>query len=717
MQQLCCATNNDTIRFKLDTQEIVYTIDMFRDTLKMPVETPDNPFVAPVNIEIIESFMHTVAIKNVIQYPRFPKLIIADFIKKYSSISPRLEKDYHSIKEDIPLVSVYTMRNVTIRGMLIPNAFLTKKICATDDYKEKKKQSTTPIPPPSDDRERDEITEATLLSLTLQKTALVLEAQENVTKVQKKLEEDEIEKIVEGEEDAESYVSEFVDSMFNDDDDFGTKIELESHKGSPEVVVDYEVNEKEKQDERKMMMMRKQMLRLRKKTMMITLIIRWSKLMQRVVWRLGISRGKLKPKADIGVFVGYAPAKKAYQIYNRQTRLIMETIYVEFDEMTTMAFKQLGSGPELQLMTLGTISLGLVQNPPSSTPSVPPTKNNWDILFQPMFDEYFNPPSSVFFSTLLAPVEPKNYKEASLDSSWIEAMQEEIYEFKRLEESFIPVAIIEDIRIFVANATNKNMTIYKMDVKTAFLYGKLREEASRAWYDMLSKFLLSQEFSKGVVDPTLFTRKECKDILLKSGMETSDSVGTLMVDKTKLDRDQHGKPIDPTHYRVMDVSLPEWNPEYGSLKLEEEEIEKMVEGEEDAKSYASDFADSMFNDDDFGTKIEPESHKESPKVVFDDKVNEKEKQDEKKDDDAKKTNAVIEEKNNDDHIDNTLVGTHATDTMETRNEQMQTLIPTPTRSPRKDLSSDNTISKELTANVSPTTTTTSKDSSKSKSKR
>ncbi|GJY23634.1 hypothetical protein Tco_0397292 [Tanacetum coccineum] len=46
-------------------------------------------------------------------------------------------------------------------------------------------------------------------------------------------------------------------------------------------------------------------------------------------------------------------------------------------------------------MTPGTISLGLVQNPSSLTPSLAPTKKDWDILFQPMFDEYFNPPSSV----------------------------------------------------------------------------------------------------------------------------------------------------------------------------------------------------------------------------------------------------------------------------------------------------------------------------------
>ncbi|GJZ85354.1 retrovirus-related pol polyprotein from transposon TNT 1-94 [Tanacetum coccineum] len=119
--------------------------------------------------------------------------------------------------------------------------------------------------------------------------------------------------------------------------------------------------------------------------------------------------------------------------------------------------------------------------------------------------------------------------------------QEESINF---EESFAPVAKIEAIRIFVANETNKNMTIFKMDVKTGFLNGELKEEvyvsqpegfvdqdnrshvyklkkalcglkqAPRAWYDMLSIFLISQHFSKGAVDPTLFTRKSGNDLLL-----------------------------------------------------------------------------------------------------------------------------------------------------------------------------------------------------------
>nr|GFB62223.1 hypothetical protein [Tanacetum cinerariifolium] len=99
--------------------------------------------------------------------------------------------------------------------------------------------------------------------------------------------------------------------------------------------------------------------------------------------------------ADIGIFIGYAPTKKAFRIYNRRTRRIVETIHVDFDELTAMASEQSSLGPELQEITPGTISLGLVQKSSSSTSYVPPSRNDWDLLFQPMFDELLNPPPSV----------------------------------------------------------------------------------------------------------------------------------------------------------------------------------------------------------------------------------------------------------------------------------------------------------------------------------
>nr|GFB12296.1 retrovirus-related Pol polyprotein from transposon TNT 1-94 [Tanacetum cinerariifolium] len=80
--------------------------------------------------------------------------------------------------------------------------------------------------------------------------------------------------------------------------------------------------------------------------------------------------GKLQPKADIGIFI-------------------------DFDELTAMASEQTSSGPTLNEMTPAIISSGLMQKPSSSTPYVPPSRNDWDFLFQPMFDELLNPPPSV----------------------------------------------------------------------------------------------------------------------------------------------------------------------------------------------------------------------------------------------------------------------------------------------------------------------------------
>ncbi|GJV32557.1 retrovirus-related pol polyprotein from transposon TNT 1-94 [Tanacetum coccineum] len=211
-----------------------------------------------------------------------------------------------------------------------------------------------------------------------------------------------------------------------------------------------------------------------------------------------------------------------------------------------------------------------------------------------------------YYDAFLTAVEPKTYKNALTQSCEIEAMQEEFNEFERLgldelggilknkarlvargyrqeegidfEESFAPVARLEAIRIFLAFAAHMNMVVYQMDVKTAFLNGNLREEvyvsqpnefvdpdnpnhvyklkkalyglkqAPRAWYDMLSSFLISQDFSKGSVDPTLFIRREGKELLLKYSFDTYDPVDTPMVEKSKLDEDKEGKVVDPSHY-------------------------------------------------------------------------------------------------------------------------------------------------------------------------
>nr|GEU40243.1 retrovirus-related Pol polyprotein from transposon TNT 1-94 [Tanacetum cinerariifolium] len=86
-----------------------------------------------------------------------------------------------------------------------------------------------------------------------------------------------------------------------------------------------------------------------------------------VVERRNRTLRKLQLKADIGIFIGYAPTKKAFQIYNRRTRRIVDTLHVDFDELTTMAFKQSSSGPALNEMTPATIIQADSTGSPSST--------------------------------------------------------------------------------------------------------------------------------------------------------------------------------------------------------------------------------------------------------------------------------------------------------------------------------------------------------------
>nr|GEU82839.1 retrovirus-related Pol polyprotein from transposon TNT 1-94 [Tanacetum cinerariifolium] len=305
---------------------------------------------------------------------------------------------------------------------------------------------------------------------------------------------------------------------------------------------------------------------------------------------------------------------------------------VTFDELTGQtAHDHISSGPTPKLLTPGPISSGLVSNSATGIPYVPPPNQELEMLFQPMFDEYFDtppvsqpvPPALAVHDLVFQPAPPAPADHVSvfptgtpasfsikedapstinpfaqvddvpfvnlfvLDPSseatssgeviwelvppsdyamvialkWIYKVkldeygdvlknktrlvekgygQEEGIDF---EESFAPVARLEAIRIFIANAASKNMTVYQVAVKAAFLNGELKEEvyvsqpegfvdpdhphhvyrlkkalhglkqALRAWYDTLSKFLMAKGFSKGVVDPMLFFRRTSKHIL------------------------------------------------------------------------------------------------------------------------------------------------------------------------------------------------------------
>ncbi|GJT33342.1 retrovirus-related pol polyprotein from transposon TNT 1-94 [Tanacetum coccineum] len=281
---------------------------------------------------------------------------------------------------------------------------------------------------------------------------------------------------------------------------------------------------------------------------------------------------------------------------------------LDFDELTAMASEHSSSGPALHEMTPEVVA----PIPAVSTGS--PSSTNVD-------QDAPSPSHSQTTPETQPPVIPNDVEKDNhdIEISHIVAhgyRQEEGIDF---EKSFAPVARLEAIRIFLAFAAHMNIVVYQMDVKTTFLNGNLREEvyvsqpngfvdpdnpnhvyklkkalyglkqAPRAWYDMLSSFLISQDFSKGLVDPTLFICKEGKELLLvqvyvddiifaastpelcdlfakiigifinqskyaleslkKYGFDSCDPVDTPMVEKSKLDEDKEGKAVDPSHYR------------------------------------------------------------------------------------------------------------------------------------------------------------------------
>nr|GFB11897.1 hypothetical protein [Tanacetum cinerariifolium] len=99
---------------------------------------------------------------------------------------------------------------------------------------------------------------------------------------------------------------------------------------------------------------------------------------------------KLGAKGDIGFFIGYSADSCAYRIYNQRTKKIIETMNVSFDELSAMAFEQCSSKHGLQSMTSGHISSGLdLTYAPSTITMQQPSEGELDLLFEPMYDDYF----------------------------------------------------------------------------------------------------------------------------------------------------------------------------------------------------------------------------------------------------------------------------------------------------------------------------------------
>nr|GFA46821.1 hypothetical protein [Tanacetum cinerariifolium] len=224
------------------------------------------------------------------------------------------------------------------------------------------------------------------------------------------------------------------------------------------------------------------------------------------------------------------------------------------------------------------------------------------------------------YALIVSTMESKNVKEVMTDPAWIESMQEELLQFKRLdsrlvvrgyrqeegidfEESFAPVDRMEAIMIFLAYAAHKSFFVFKMDVKTAFLHGSLKEDVCvcqpegtidptlfirrfhddilvvhvyvddiifgsthpryiQLFFDLMKSrfemsmmgemtFFLGLQVNQSLCGIFINQSKYVLEILKKYGMESCDPVGTPMEIKDKVDLDQNGTPVDATKYRSM----------------------------------------------------------------------------------------------------------------------------------------------------------------------
>ncbi|GJZ70749.1 retrovirus-related pol polyprotein from transposon TNT 1-94, partial [Tanacetum coccineum] len=183
-------------------------------------------------------------------------------------------------------------------------------------------------------------------------------------------------------------------------------------------------------------------------------------------------------------------------------------------------------------------------------------------------------------------IEPKNIKEAMADHSWIESMQDEQEEGIDFEESFSPVARLEAVRMFISYAAHKNIIIFQMDVKMAFLNGPLKEEVyvsqlegfidpefpdhihrstnpdfskhfanlMKHNFEMLMmgelKFFLGLQVHQSPYGIFISQSQYAIELLKKHGLDECVSMSTPMATK-RLDADLQGTPTDQTTYHRM----------------------------------------------------------------------------------------------------------------------------------------------------------------------
>nr|GEW92320.1 uncharacterized mitochondrial protein AtMg00810-like [Tanacetum cinerariifolium] len=258
-----------------------------------------------------------------------------------------------------------------------------------------------------------------------------------------------------------------------------------------------------------------------------------------------------------------------------------------------MAFKQFSSGPRPKLLNLRIISSGLMQSIPSSTSYIPPTKNDREILFQSMFDEYLNPPPCVDhqvpavitpepaistdapFSTTIDQDAPSTSTSQTNQETpspviplGVKKVDHDIKVAHRNNNPYVDFPILEPS--FKESSFHTGSTRHQLQDEAIFCYfdgffsfvePKSYNEALtescwiEAMLEELNEFELLEVWKLSLRGIFLNQSKYALESLKKYGMETCDPVDTLMVEKSKLDEDPQGKSIDPTRYCGMTGTL------------------------------------------------------------------------------------------------------------------------------------------------------------------
>nr|GFA95399.1 hypothetical protein [Tanacetum cinerariifolium] len=313
--------------------------------------------------------------------------------------------------------------------------------------------------------------------------------------------------------------------------------------------------------------------------------------------KYGENLDKIKEKGDECIFVGYSNQSRAYRVFNKRTKVIKESIHVNFDELPQMASDQNSSDPAPKCQTVAlehdSLSPGRkCQENVSHGDKTVKMSNELDLLFSPMFDELLNdhsleqvignPSQSVrtrrqlesdaemcMFALTVSRTEPKNIKEVMADSAWIESMQEELHQFDRLDVwEFVDRPLctnIINLKWLWKNKRDEENTVIQnksrlvakgyakkegVDFEESFAPVARLEAVSKFEMSMMGelKFFLGIQIHQSPRGIFINQAKYAQEILVKHGMTSCDGIGIPMATK-HLDADLSGTLVDNTKYR------------------------------------------------------------------------------------------------------------------------------------------------------------------------